>query len=238
MWLPVTQGEFAVLVPLPANMVVPPRIRTPHSLGISVPSERGREKGKPVLAPSSRDNKPETFCLPDENECIIANPAFVVYSSIVSFYVPFIVTLLVYVQIYIVLRKRRKRVNTKRSSHGLDSDTQAPLKVTRPLPCSQQSPSFPLPAPLHSPKHFLLSPNDTGWTRWNTGSQMWMLCPVPFWSPSCTLWIIRSLAGASQASLDLSGCFISRSALGAASLTRLHFLWLCWVWVGVPKTTG
>ncbi|XP_065508160.1 D(2) dopamine receptor isoform X2 [Caloenas nicobarica] len=64
----------------------------------------------------------------DENECIIANPAFVVYSSIVSFYVPFIVTLLVYVQIYIVLRKRRKRVNTKRSSHSLDSDTQAPLK--------------------------------------------------------------------------------------------------------------
>ncbi|NXL96008.1 DRD2 protein, partial [Alectura lathami] len=64
----------------------------------------------------------------DENECFIANPAFVVYSSIVSFYVPFIVTLLVYVQIYIVLRKRRKRVNTKRSSHGLDSDTQAPLK--------------------------------------------------------------------------------------------------------------
>ncbi|XP_030320619.1 D(2) dopamine receptor isoform X3 [Calypte anna] len=64
----------------------------------------------------------------DENECIIANPAFVVYSSIVSFYVPFIVTLLVYVQIYIVLRKRRKRVNTKRSSHGLDSDMKAPLK--------------------------------------------------------------------------------------------------------------
>nr|ABY28378.1 dopamine receptor 2 protein transcript variant 2 [Gallus gallus] len=54
----------------------------------------------------------------DEKECIIANPAFVVYSSVVSFYVPFIVTLLVYVQIYIVLR----------SSHVLDSDTQAPLK--------------------------------------------------------------------------------------------------------------
>ncbi|XP_062994899.1 D(2) dopamine receptor isoform X2 [Elgaria multicarinata webbii] len=67
---------------------------------------------------------------PEKNECIIANPAFVVYSSIVSFYVPFIVTLLVYVQIYIVLRKRRKRVNTKRiATHaGLDSDTQAPLK--------------------------------------------------------------------------------------------------------------
>uniref|UniRef100_A0A8C4YN10 Dopamine receptor D2 n=1 Tax=Gopherus evgoodei TaxID=1825980 RepID=A0A8C4YN10_9SAUR len=64
----------------------------------------------------------------DKNECIIANPAFVVYSSIVSFYVPFIVTLLVYVQIYVVLRKRRKRVNTKRNTHGLDSDTQAQLK--------------------------------------------------------------------------------------------------------------
>ncbi|XP_025896788.1 D(2) dopamine receptor isoform X3 [Nothoprocta perdicaria] len=64
----------------------------------------------------------------DEKECIIANPAFVVYSSIVSFYVPFIVTLLVYVQIYIVLRKRRKRVNTKRSTHALDSNTQVPLK--------------------------------------------------------------------------------------------------------------
>ncbi|XP_019366376.1 PREDICTED: D(2) dopamine receptor isoform X4 [Gavialis gangeticus] len=64
----------------------------------------------------------------EKNECIIANPAFVVYSSIVSFYVPFIVTLLVYVQIYIVLRKRRKRVNTKRTTLGPDSDTQAPLK--------------------------------------------------------------------------------------------------------------
>lgn len=123
----------------------PLRTSAPHSLGISLPSERGREKGKPVLAPSNTDNKPETFCLPDENECIIANPAFVVYSSIVSFYVPFIVTLLVYVQIYIVLRKRRKRVNTKRSSHGLDSDTQAPLKVTRPLCCSHGPPSFTHP---------------------------------------------------------------------------------------------
>ncbi|XP_071432489.1 D(2) dopamine receptor isoform X2 [Pithys albifrons albifrons] len=65
---------------------------------------------------------------PDAKECIIANPAFVVYSSIVSFYVPFMVTLLVYVQIYMVLRRRRKRVTTKRSSHVLDSDTQAPLK--------------------------------------------------------------------------------------------------------------
>ncbi|KAG5268380.1 hypothetical protein AALO_G00211960 [Alosa alosa] len=64
----------------------------------------------------------------DETLCVIANPAFVVYSSIVSFYVPFIITLLVYVQIYVVLRKRRKRVNTKRSSHGPDADRGTTLK--------------------------------------------------------------------------------------------------------------
>jgi hypothetical protein len=68
---------------------------------------------------------------PDQNECIIANPAFVVYSSIVSFYVPFIVTLLVYIKIYIVLRKRRKRVNTKRSSRAFRANLKTPLKVPR-----------------------------------------------------------------------------------------------------------
>ncbi|XP_030648407.1 dopamine receptor D2b [Chanos chanos] len=60
--------------------------------------------------------------------CEIANPAFVVYSSIMSFYVPFIITLLVYVQIYVVLRKRQKRVNTKRSCQRTDVDTHTPLK--------------------------------------------------------------------------------------------------------------
>ncbi|MEJ1275203.1 dopamine receptor D2 [Cricetulus griseus] len=64
----------------------------------------------------------------NQNECIIANPAFVVYSSIVSFYVPFIVTLLVYIKIYIVLRKRRKRVNTKRSSRAFRANLKTPLK--------------------------------------------------------------------------------------------------------------
>ncbi|XP_034025205.1 dopamine receptor D2a [Thalassophryne amazonica] len=67
----------------------------------------------------------------DESLCVIANPAFVVYSSIVSFYVPFIVTLLVYVQIYVVLRKRRKRVNTKpkqRVFQAADPDVTNSLK--------------------------------------------------------------------------------------------------------------
>ncbi|XP_068173709.1 dopamine receptor D2a [Antennarius striatus] len=67
----------------------------------------------------------------DESLCVIANPAFVVYSSIVSFYVPFIITLLVYVQIYVVLRKRRKRVNTKpkqRVRQPVDRDGATSLK--------------------------------------------------------------------------------------------------------------
>uniref|UniRef100_A0A3Q1AQ04 G-protein coupled receptors family 1 profile domain-containing protein n=1 Tax=Amphiprion ocellaris TaxID=80972 RepID=A0A3Q1AQ04_AMPOC len=67
----------------------------------------------------------------DESLCVIANPAFVVYSSIVSFYVPFIITLLVYVQIYVVLRKRRKRVNTKpkqRVCQAADPDVATSLK--------------------------------------------------------------------------------------------------------------
>ncbi|TNN83314.1 D(2)-like dopamine receptor [Liparis tanakae] len=41
--------------------------------------------------------------------CSFADPAFVVYSSVASFYVPFIVTLLVYAQICVVLRKRGRR---------------------------------------------------------------------------------------------------------------------------------
>uniref|UniRef100_A0A3B4Y535 Dopamine receptor D2a n=1 Tax=Seriola lalandi dorsalis TaxID=1841481 RepID=A0A3B4Y535_SERLL len=68
----------------------------------------------------------------DESLCVIANPAFVVYSSIVSFYVPFIITLLVYVQIYVVLRKRRKRVNTKpkqRVCQAADPDGATSLKI-------------------------------------------------------------------------------------------------------------
>uniref|UniRef100_A0A4W4EGE2 G-protein coupled receptors family 1 profile domain-containing protein n=1 Tax=Electrophorus electricus TaxID=8005 RepID=A0A4W4EGE2_ELEEL len=64
----------------------------------------------------------------DDAMCEIANPAFVVYSSIMSFYVPFIITLLVYVQIYVVLRRRRKRVNTKRSGHRGDAEPQPTLK--------------------------------------------------------------------------------------------------------------
>ncbi|KAJ6662257.1 hypothetical protein lerEdw1_012420 [Lerista edwardsae] len=54
----------------------------------------------------------------DPNICSISNPNFVIYSSVVSFYLPFLVTLLLYIRIYIVLRQRqRKRILTRQSSH-------------------------------------------------------------------------------------------------------------------------
>ncbi|MBN3299151.1 DRD3 protein, partial [Amia calva] len=46
----------------------------------------------------------------DPSICSISNPEFVIYSSVVSFYLPFVVTLLVYIRIYVFLRKRRKRI--------------------------------------------------------------------------------------------------------------------------------
>ncbi|XP_036414215.1 D(3) dopamine receptor [Colossoma macropomum] len=48
--------------------------------------------------------------------CSISNPDFVVYSSVVSFYLPFVVTLLVYVRIYIFLRRRRKKITFRQAS--------------------------------------------------------------------------------------------------------------------------
>ncbi|NWZ95330.1 DRD3 protein, partial [Nesospiza acunhae] len=45
----------------------------------------------------------------DPSVCSISNPSFVIYSSLVSFYLPFIVTLLLYVRIYLVLRQRQKK---------------------------------------------------------------------------------------------------------------------------------
>ncbi|XP_072409815.1 LOW QUALITY PROTEIN: D(2)-like dopamine receptor [Chiloscyllium punctatum] len=64
----------------------------------------------------------------DETVCVIVNPSFVLYSSIVSFYAPFIVTLLVYVQIYAVLRRRRRRVAVKRIHAAPEQEAQARSK--------------------------------------------------------------------------------------------------------------
>lgn len=55
----------------------------------------------------------------DPNICSISNPNFVIYSSVVSFYLPFLVTLLLYIRIYMVLRQRqRKRILSRQSSHS------------------------------------------------------------------------------------------------------------------------
>lgn len=45
----------------------------------------------------------------DPSVCSISNPVFIIYSSLVSFYLPFMVTLLLYVRIYLVLRQRQKK---------------------------------------------------------------------------------------------------------------------------------
>uniref|UniRef100_W5M5U6 D(3) dopamine receptor n=1 Tax=Lepisosteus oculatus TaxID=7918 RepID=W5M5U6_LEPOC len=58
----------------------------------------------------------------DPSICSISNPDFVIYSSVVSFYLPFVVTLLVYIRIYIFLRKRRKRIAFRKASGNTKSE--------------------------------------------------------------------------------------------------------------------
>ncbi|NXN98070.1 DRD3 protein, partial [Rhinopomastus cyanomelas] len=55
----------------------------------------------------------------DPSVCSISNPSFIIFSSVVSFYLPFMVTLLLYVRIYLVLRQRqKKRTLTRQGSHS------------------------------------------------------------------------------------------------------------------------
>ncbi|NWS68780.1 DRD3 protein, partial [Crotophaga sulcirostris] len=55
----------------------------------------------------------------DPSVCSISNPIFIIYSSLVSFYLPFMVTLLLYVRIYLVLRQRqKKRTLTRQGSYS------------------------------------------------------------------------------------------------------------------------
>ncbi|XP_012665498.1 D(3) dopamine receptor isoform X2 [Otolemur garnettii] len=72
----------------------------------------------------------------DPSICSISNPDFVIYSSVVSFYLPFGVTVLVYARIYVVLRQRRqKRILTRQNSQCISvrpSFPQQPLSPGRP----------------------------------------------------------------------------------------------------------
>lgn len=61
--------------------------------------------------------------------CSISNPDFVIYSSVVSFYLPFIVTLLVYIRIYVFLRMRRKRITFSQASGKVQPGSTPPSVV-------------------------------------------------------------------------------------------------------------
>ncbi|XP_030625467.1 D(3) dopamine receptor [Chanos chanos] len=62
--------------------------------------------------------------------CSISNPDFVIYSSVVSFYLPFVVTLLVYIRIYVFLRKRRKRIAFRQASGKVQPGSAPPSAET------------------------------------------------------------------------------------------------------------
>jgi hypothetical protein len=67
----------------------------------------------------------------DPSVCSISNPDFVIYSSVVSFYVPFGVTVLVYARIYVVLRqRRRKRILTRQNSQCISIRPGFPQQVS------------------------------------------------------------------------------------------------------------
>ncbi|XP_069559683.1 D(3) dopamine receptor isoform X1 [Brachyistius frenatus] len=66
----------------------------------------------------------------DPMVCSISNPDFVIYSSVVSFYLPFIVTLLVYIRIYVFLRMRRKRITFGQASGKVQPDSTPPSVET------------------------------------------------------------------------------------------------------------
>ncbi|KAK0134584.1 D(3) dopamine receptor [Merluccius polli] len=73
----------------------------------------------------------------DPTVCSISNPDFVIYSSVVSFYLPFIITLLVYIRIYIFLRMRRKRIAFRQAS-GKVRPGVSPLSAET---CLQEAPN-------------------------------------------------------------------------------------------------
>uniref|UniRef100_A0A3Q2YAV8 D(3) dopamine receptor n=1 Tax=Hippocampus comes TaxID=109280 RepID=A0A3Q2YAV8_HIPCM len=77
----------------------------------------------------------------DPMVCSISNPDFVVYSSVVSFYLPFMVTLLVYIRIYVFLRMRRKRITFSQAS-GKVQPGSTPPSVVRAVAIAQHGLAF------------------------------------------------------------------------------------------------
>uniref|UniRef100_F7BU33 D(3) dopamine receptor n=1 Tax=Monodelphis domestica TaxID=13616 RepID=F7BU33_MONDO len=93
----------------------------------------------------------------DPSVCSISNPDFVIYSSVVSFYLPFVVTLLVYARIYVVLRRRRrKRILTRQNSQCISVKPGYPPQATSPGLAAMELKryySFCQDAPLPRPGH-------------------------------------------------------------------------------------
>uniref|UniRef100_A0A8C0H997 D(3) dopamine receptor n=1 Tax=Chelonoidis abingdonii TaxID=106734 RepID=A0A8C0H997_CHEAB len=105
----------------------------------------------------------------DPSVCSISNPDFVIYSSVVSFYLPFMVTLLLYVRIYFVLRQRqKKRSLSRQGSHSISIKacyTQKEHKERKTLHLGHQDPlssHLQLNSPIQelSPEKKLLTPCD------------------------------------------------------------------------------
>lgn len=93
--------------------------------------------GHILCSPPKSHTWPTTLLSPllsltgDPSICSISNPDFVLYSSVVSFYLPFGVTVLVYARIYVVLRqRRRKRILTRQNSQCISVRPGFPQQVS------------------------------------------------------------------------------------------------------------
>lgn len=92
----------------------------------------------------------------DPTVCSISNPDFVIYSSVVSFYLPFGVTVLVYARIYVVLRqRRRKRILTRQNSQCISVRPGFPQQVSTSGGQRENS-AQPWSFPALCPEHLLL----------------------------------------------------------------------------------
>ncbi|XP_053759339.1 D(3) dopamine receptor [Panthera pardus] len=88
----------------------------------------------------------------DPTVCSISNPDFVIYSSVVSFYLPFGVTVLVYARIYVVLRqRRRKRILTRQNSQCISVRPSFPQQVST---LEGQRRNSPQPAHLELKRYY------------------------------------------------------------------------------------
>lgn len=156
---------------------------------------------------------PLLSCTGDPSICSISNPDFVLYSSVVSFYLPFGVTVLVYARIYVVLRqRRRKRILTRQNSQCLSVRPGFPQQVsilerqkedTASQPCVQQCMLLPvLPiGDTHLPP-FNLQILARPWRKSNLNSALTVFPRAPFLGLFCFL--SKSLIALNERAVQIS----------------------------------